>query len=123
MAVSALESTLDANAARLILATTAEIEGRPVVEYLGIVSGEAEMSAMPGADPGGRTLPRSRSRSTVFGNLVDETRDQALALMSRTALELGANAVIAIDIDYLVIPQQSGGDRLIITVTGTAVTV
>jgi uncharacterized protein YbjQ (UPF0145 family) len=112
---------MDTSATGLILATTAEIEGRQVREYLGIVSGEAAMSTPPVQDRLEGAGRRGRARSTNIEQQVCETRSQAVAAMVRAAEALGASAVIAVDIDYTNVRRPAGGELLVVTASGTAV--
>lgn len=68
------------------------------------------------------TLRRRHSWAARIEQRVFETRYQAIALMIQRALQVGATAIIAADIDYEIIHQPSSEDLLIVTASGTAVT-
>lgn len=106
----------------LIVATTSEIEGWPVHEYFGIVSAEATMSTSPTTGRPALTLWRRCSWAERIEERVGETRDRAITLMAQRALQAGATAIIAADIDYEIIRQPGSGDLLIVAASGTAVT-
>ncbi|MDO4732082.1 MAG: heavy metal-binding domain-containing protein [Bacillota bacterium] len=103
----------------MIITTTPTIEGQPISSYLGIVSGEV----ISGID---FIKDFTASISNIFGgrsgsyeNELIQTREAALAEMSRRAQQLGANAVVGVDIDYEVLGSNNG--MLMVTATGTAV--
>lgn len=101
--------------------TTNNVEGRPVREYLGIVTGEVIVGANIFRDlfAGIRDIVGGRSGS--YENVLADARRQALAEMEAEAQKLGANAVIGVDLDYEVLG--SGGSMLMVSCSGTAVVV
>lgn len=113
---------MERDAAGLIIATTPQVEGRPVREYLGIVGGEAALPVefVPArAKTGAR---RAHARATSFERRVQAARERALAAMADAALELGASAVVAVEVRCTTVRRPVGRDLLIVTATGTAVT-
>ena len=58
-------------------------------------------------------------RSNAYEEVLRKAKDAALQEMAEHAKELGANAVLSIDLDYETI----GGSMLMVTASGTAVTV
>jgi uncharacterized protein YbjQ (UPF0145 family) len=104
----------------MIVTTTDGVEGRPIVEYLGIVSGEAVMGTNVFRDlfAGIRDIIGGRSGS--YEKELRKAKDTALDEMVADAEALGANAVVAVDLDY---EHLGGGDRsmLMVTANGTAV--
>jgi uncharacterized protein YbjQ (UPF0145 family) len=106
----------------LIIAPTPELEGRPVREYLGIVSGEAALSvgfAPAGGRAGGRPI---RGRSVSLEQRIQTARERAMAAMADAARELGAHAVLAVEVRCTTVRRKRGGEVLVVTVSGTAVT-
>jgi uncharacterized protein YbjQ (UPF0145 family) len=103
----------------VLLSTTTVIEGRPVSRYLGVVTGEAIIGANIFRDVFAAVRDIVGGRSATYEKALGEARDVALAEMQRRALELGASAVIGIDIDYEVLGQNNG--MLMVAVSGTAV--
>lgn len=115
-------TTMDTTTVKgIILATTIEIEGRPVREYFGIVTGEATMKATYHTARAEDSAQPERTRSPTFEEQVREARGTAIAAMAERAKELGATAVIAIDIDYTNITTAADGDLLVVAASGTAV--
>jgi uncharacterized protein YbjQ (UPF0145 family) len=78
----------------MIVTTTSTVEGMPIVEYKGIVSGTAIHGVNVGRDSKamGRDLVVGRSR--VYGDEIDKGQNEAMAEMERAAEALGANAVV-----------------------------
>jgi uncharacterized protein YbjQ (UPF0145 family) len=103
----------------VLLSTTTVIEGRPVSRYLGVVTGEAIIGANIFRDVFAAVRDIVGGRSATYEKALGEAREVALAEMQRRALELGANAVIGIDLDYEVLGQHNG--MLMVSVSGTAV--
>ena len=103
----------------MILTTTPTVEGRPVTAYLGIVAGEAILGANIFRDlfAGIRDIVGGRSAS--YETVLRDGRQQALDELQAEAQRLGADAVVAIDLDYEVVGQ--GGSMLMVTASGTAV--
>ncbi len=103
----------------MILTTTHSIEGKPVRDYLGIVTGEAILGANVVKDffAGIRDIVGGRSAS--YEKELRRARDIALEELRAAAEDLGANGVIAIDLDYETVGQ--GGSMLMVTASGTAV--
>ncbi len=103
----------------MILTTTPAIEGYPVQQYFGIVTGEVILGANVFKDlfAGIRDIVGGRSGS--YETVLREARQQAFAELSAEAQRMGANGVIGIDIDYEVVG--SGGSMLMVTCSGTAV--
>ncbi|MFN8516623.1 MAG: heavy metal-binding domain-containing protein [Thermomicrobiales bacterium] len=105
----------------MILATTGEIEGRPVREYFGIVAGEATAKRARSRATGEVGDRQASMRSSVIERQIRETRDRALASLIARAAALGATAVIAISIDYTIVAAANGDELLVISASGTAV--
>ena len=103
----------------MLLTTTNTLEGKRIVTYYGIVSGETIIGANIFKDffAGIRDIIGGRSGS--YEKVLREAKDIALKEMSEQAERMGANAVIAIDLDYESVGDT--GSMLMVTASGTAV--
>jgi len=102
-----------------ILSTTPSIEGRSVEEYLGVVSGEAVLGASLGIDLVGGIADLVGGRARGYEQEFGSARETAFSILEAAAVELGANAVIGIDVDYEVLG--ASGSMMMVSVNGTAV--
>ena len=60
-------------------------------------------------------------RSGSYERVLREAKDTSLAEMQRRAQEMGANAIVGVDIDYETVGQN--GSMLMVAVSGTAVVI
>ena len=102
---------------KLILTTTPNVEGRPITEYLGIVAGEAIMGANVFRDLMASITDIVGGRSGAYEQELVKARQIALNEMAQYADQLGADAVLSIDLDYEVVRE----GMLMVTASGTAV--
>lgn len=105
----------------MIVTTTPTVEGRRVIEYKGIVAGEAILGANLFRDIFASIRDIVGGRSGSYERVLGEARETAVAEMADKAAGLGANAVIGVDIDYETVG--SNGSMLMVTAAGTAVRV
>jgi uncharacterized protein YbjQ (UPF0145 family) len=105
----------------MLTTTTSSLQGKEIVEYKGIVTGEAILGANIFRDlfAGIRDIVGGRSGS--YEKVLRGAREQALADMEAEAAAIGANAVIGVDLDYETVG--TNGSMLMVTATGTAVVV
>ena len=103
----------------MIVSTTTSIEGRPVHQYLGVVTGEVIVGANIFKDLFAGIRDIVGGRSGAYETTLRSARDTAFQELEAEATRLGANAVIGVDIDYGVIGKE--GSMLMVTVSGTAV--
>lgn len=103
----------------MILSTTPTLEGRPIREYKGIVTGEAILGANIFKDFFAGIRDIVGGRSATYERELGAARQIALDEMSQKARELGGNAVVGVDLDYEVIGANNG--MLMVTASGTAV--
>jgi uncharacterized protein YbjQ (UPF0145 family) len=103
----------------MILTTTTSIEGRPVREYVGIVTGEAILGANIFKDLFAGIRDIVGGRSGAYEEELRKARAIALEELSEAARQVGAEAVVGVDIDYETVGQ--GGSMLMVTASGTAV--
>ncbi|MBO8129329.1 MAG: YbjQ family protein [Peptococcaceae bacterium] len=101
----------------MLLTTTPEVQGRKITEYLGIVSGEAIMGANVVRDLFASITDIVGGRSGAYERKLKEAREVAMQEMADEARQLGASAVVGIDIDYEVVRE----GMLMVTASGTAV--
>lgn len=106
-------------ASGFIVTTTHGVEGRPVRQYLGIVTGEVIVGANLFRDIFARVRDVIGGRSAAYEDVLARAREQALGEMRQRAATMGANAVIAVDLDYEALG--SSGSMLMVSATGTAV--
>ena len=106
----------------MLVTTTPVIDGRPVRQYLGVVTGEAIMGANVFRDLFAGIRDIVGGRSAAYETELRRAREMALREMELQAQELGANAVVGVDLDYETIQTGSGGGMLMVTASGTAVT-
>lgn len=103
----------------MILTTTPHVEDRKIVEYKGIVFGEVINGVDFVKDFAAGLTNFFGGRSGSYEGELIEARKNALDEMEARARQLGANAVVGIDIDYEVLGQ--GNNMLMVTASGTAV--
>lgn len=103
----------------MLMSTTTIIEGRPVREYLGIVTGEVIVGANIFKDLFASVRDIVGGRSGSYESTLRDARKTALDEAAQEARALGADAVIGVDLDYEVLGQ--GGSMLMVTASGTAV--
>lgn len=103
----------------MLITTTATVEGQPVRQYLGIVTGEVISGANIVRDIFASVTDVFGGRSGKYEEVLAHARNQALGEMKAAAAALGGNAVIGVDIDYEVLGK--AGSMLMVSVSGTAV--
>jgi len=103
----------------MIITTTPSIEGRKIQSYLGIVSGEAIMGANIFKDIFASIRDIVGGRSAAYEQELIRAKDIALQELQERAAALGADAIVAVDLDYEVLGQ--GNSMLMVSVSGTAV--
>jgi uncharacterized protein YbjQ (UPF0145 family) len=103
----------------MLVTTTNSVEGKRIVEYKGLVAGEAIMGANIFRDLFASVRDVVGGRSSSYEKVMGDARKTAIAEMCDQARELGANAVIGVDIDYETLG--SNGSMLMVSAAGTAV--
>ena len=103
----------------MIVTTTPGIEGRRIVEYHGIVTGEAILGANVFRDFFAGIRDIVGGRSGAYERSLREARETALKEMEAEARRLGGDAVVGVDLDYEVIGKE--GSMLMVSASGTAV--
>ena len=105
----------------MILTTTPTLEGQPIKQYLGIVTGETIIGANAIKDFMAGLTDFFGGRSSTYEKVLIEAKDSALADLQQRAAQKGANAIVGIDLDYETVGANSG--MLMVTVSGTAVVI
>jgi uncharacterized protein YbjQ (UPF0145 family) len=103
----------------MMTVTTDQIEGRRIVEYLGIVSGDAIVGANLFRDFFAGIRDIVGGRAGGYEKALRGAKDAALEDLAEDARALGANAVVGIDLDY----ETVGESMLMVSANGTAVRV
>ncbi|GAB1462465.1 YbjQ family protein [Pedobacter sp. UBA4863] len=103
----------------MLVTTTNSVEGKKIVKYIGLVTGETIIGANLFKDifAGLRDIVGGRSGS--YEQVLREAKNTAVSEMQQYAASMGANAVIGVDLDYETVG--SGGSMLMVTASGTAV--
>ncbi len=100
--------------------TTPGLEGHRITTYHGVVTGEAILGANLFKDFFANIRDIVGGRSAAYEQELGKARQIAISEMNQQAVDLGANAIVAIDIDYETVGSQGG--MLMVSVSGTAVT-
>ena len=103
----------------MLVTTTHTLQDRRVEAYLGVCTGQAIYGANLFRDMFAGIRDLVGGRAGAYENVLRDGRELALREMTEQAAAMGANAVIAVDIDYQVIGDK--GSMLMVAVTGTAV--
>ncbi len=105
----------------MIVSTTTAIESQPVTEYVGVVTGEAVLGANVFRDIFAGLRDIVGGRSAGYERSLREARQTAIDEMVAEAEQLGADAVVGVDVDYESIQVGQGGSMLMVSASGTAV--
>ncbi len=105
----------------MILSTTPTLEGHPIRQYLGVVTGEAVLGANVFKDMFASVRDIVGGRSGTYERELASARKIALDELAQRASELGGNAVVGIDLDYEVLGAANG--MLMVSASGTAVVI
>ena len=103
----------------MLLTTTNTVEGKRVVHYYGVVSGETIIGANIFRDFFASIRDIVGGRSSSYEQVLREAKATALKELQDEAAAVGANAVIGIDLDYETVG--GNGSMLMVTASGTAV--
>jgi uncharacterized protein YbjQ (UPF0145 family) len=103
----------------MLVTTTPSIEGKRITKYSGIVTGEAILGANLFKDLFANITDLVGGRSATYERELQRARDIALQELQQRAQEMGANAVVGIDLDYEVLGHGNG--MLMVSASGTAV--
>ncbi|MCI6472586.1 MAG: heavy metal-binding domain-containing protein [Bacteroidales bacterium] len=105
----------------MIITTTPTIEGHPIREYKGLVTGETIIGANFVKDFFAGIRDIVGGRSGAYESVLREAKDTALKEMEEHARAIGANAIVGIDLDYEALGANSS--MLMVTASGTAVVI
>jgi len=105
----------------MLITTTHTLDGRPISEYLGLVSGDAILGANIFKDFFAGIRDIVGGRSAAYENELRKAKEIAIKEMIESAVALGGNAVVGVDLDYETIGSGQGSNMLMVSATGTAV--
>ena len=105
----------------MIITTTPTLEGHPIREYKGIVTGETIIGANVLKDFMASLTDFFGGRSGQYEKVLIEAKDTAMSEMMQRAQMMGANAIVGIAIDYETVGQS--GSMLMVSTSGTAVVI
>ncbi|MFQ5473469.1 MAG: YbjQ family protein [Dehalococcoidia bacterium] len=101
----------------MIVTTTHDIQGKPISDYLGIVVGESIIATNIIRDIGATLRDVVGGRSGTYEKKMIEAREIAVREMEEQAQEMGADAIVGVDIDY----ETVGNNMMMVSASGTAV--
>ena len=105
----------------MIVTTTPNVEGKRIIEYCGLVAGEAIMGANLFKDLFASIRDIVGGRAGAYEKELVRAREIAIQELKEAASKLGANAVVGVDLDYEVLGEAGG--MLMVNASGTAVVV
>lgn len=105
----------------MIVSTTPQIEGYPIREYKGVVTGETIIGANFVKDVFAGVRDFVGGRSNSYEKVLRRAKDTAMQEMIERAQNMGANAIVGIDIDYETIGKTNS--MLMVATSGTAVVI
>lgn len=105
----------------MLITTTNAIEGKKITYYHGVVTGETIIGANFVKDFFSSITDIVGGRSGSYEKVLREAKNIAMQEMAAQAAQLGANAIIAVDLDYETLG--SGNSMLMVSVSGTAVNI
>ena len=105
----------------MLVTTTPIIEGKRIIHYYGIVSGETIIGANVFRDFLAGIRDFVGGSSGAYEEVLRQAKETAIKEMEEQAARLGANAVIGVDLDYETV--WGSGSMLMVTATGTAVVI
>ncbi|MBR4534796.1 MAG: heavy metal-binding domain-containing protein [Bacteroidaceae bacterium] len=105
----------------MVITTTPTLEGHPIREYKGVVTGETIIGANVIKDFMASLTDFFGGRSGQYEKVLIEAKDTAMREMMQRAQAMGANAIVGIDIDYETVGQS--GSMLMVSTSGTAVVI
>ncbi len=105
----------------MIVSTTPTLEGRQIVRYLGIASGEAIVGANIVRDLFASVRDIVGGRAGAYENVLQNARETALTELREAAERMGGNAVVGVDLDYETLG--SAGSMLMVCASGTVVVI
>ncbi len=105
----------------MLITTTPSLEGKHIIQYFGLVSGEAILGANIFRDLFAGVRDIVGGRSAEYEEELRRAKDIAVEEMTQQARALGANAVVGVDLDYETINPGGGGGMLMVSASGTAV--
>lgn len=105
----------------MLLTTTPTIEGHPIREYKGVVTGETIIGANAIKDFMAGLTDFFGGRSGQYEKVLIEAKDTCMKEMMQRGQQMGANAIVGIDLDYETVGQS--GSMLMVTCSGTAVVI
>ena len=103
----------------MLLTTTNTIEGKPIQQYIGIISAETIIGANIFKDLFAGIRDIVGGRSGTYERVIEQAKESAMAELKQKAQAAGANAVVGIDLDFETVG--SNGSMLMVVATGTAV--
>ena len=103
----------------MIITTTPSVEGKQISAYLGVVFGEVISGVDFVKDFAAGLSNFFGGRSGTYEDELIGAREQAMNEMGQRAFQMGADAVVGVDIDYEVLGANNG--MLMVTISGTAV--
>ena len=103
----------------MIITTTQSVEGKAIAKYYGVIAGEAIMGVNVFKDLFANVRDIVGGRSGAYEKELENARAVALEELTGKAREMGADAVVGVDIDYEVIGKN--GSMLMVAASGTAV--
>jgi uncharacterized protein YbjQ (UPF0145 family) len=103
----------------MIMTTTSSLEGYVIEDYLGLVTGEVILGANIFRDIAASFTDILGGRSGSYERTFIEAKENAMQEMIERAQEMGANAIIGIDIDMETVGQNGG--MMMVSVSGTAI--
>ena len=90
----------------MLTTTTPQVDGRPIRQYLGIVSAETIIGANFFRDFLARITDVLGGRSSSYEQVLREGKETVMQELQMEATKLGANAIVGIDIDYSAIGEK-----------------
>ncbi|APW98666.1 hypothetical protein CHINAEXTREME_13145 [Halobiforma lacisalsi AJ5] len=102
----------------ITITTTDSLEGREIVEYRGVVSGEAIIGANVVSDIAAGIRDIVGGRSGSYEKKIAVGREEAVSDIRAEAADLGADAVVGASFDY----EEMAEGMLWVNLSGTAVT-
>ncbi|MFI3314249.1 MAG: YbjQ family protein [Rikenellaceae bacterium] len=105
----------------MIITTTPSIEGHQITKYHGVIIGETVMGANVFRDFMASMRDFFGGRSRSYEEVLTLAKDESMRELEKRALQIGANAVVGVKMDFEALGQKNG--MMMVVVSGTAVTI